>query len=51
MTRSSIDVIEDVLGDKLFPTGWKARSDAEIDLSDPAYRIPAISAAQYRTIQ
>jgi hypothetical protein len=51
VVRSSIDVIEEVLGDSLFPTGWKARSYAEIDLSDPAYRVPEVSLGQYREIQ
>jgi hypothetical protein len=51
MARSSIDVIEDVLGDNLFPAGWTARSFAEIDLSDAAYRIPDISLVQYQHIQ
>jgi hypothetical protein len=49
--RSSIDVLEEVLGDSLFPTGWKARSYTEIDSSDPAYRVPEISLGQYREIQ
>jgi hypothetical protein len=51
MERSSIDVIEDVLGARLFPPGWAARSLAEIDESDPNYRAPAISESKYREIQ
>ncbi len=51
MERSSIDVIEDVLGARLFPRTWAARSLAEIDESAPTYRAPAISESQYREIQ
>jgi len=51
MERSSIDVIEEVLGVRLFSPGWAARSIAEIDRSDPTYRPPAISEGQYSEIQ
>ena len=51
MERSTIDVMEDVLGARLFPPGWAARSLAEIDEPDPNHRAPAISNRRYREIQ
>jgi len=51
LERSSIDVIEDVLGARLFPPGGAARSLAEIDDSEPNYCAPVISERQYREIQ
>jgi hypothetical protein len=51
MAQSSIDVIEEVLGASLFSSGWRARSIAEIDTSDVAYQVPAISVQQYHAIQ
>jgi len=51
MELTSIDVIERVLGAKLVPAGWKARSVTEIDFSEPGLQAPAISRRQYLRIQ